>query len=216
MSMETARHQMVQQQVRTSDVFDSAVLNTFRQLRRDRFAPEEYAHVAYAETEIPIGHGQTMCTPSLEGRMLQSLGLGKDDDVLEIGTGSGYLTACLGMLSGSVISVDLYQDFINTANAKLVDAGIDNATLHCMDAMESLPDGQFNAILVSGSMPRLEPRIVEMLRLGGRLFVVTGDAPIMSAQLVTLGDGEEWQSTALFETTLAPLQNVRATPQFSF
>jgi protein-L-isoaspartate(D-aspartate) O-methyltransferase len=216
MSTETARRQMVKQQIRTWDVFDPGVLEVMESVQRDRFVPEQFADIAYSEAEIPIGHRQIMCAPSLEGRMLQSLELGPNDKVLEIGTGTGYLTACLASLVKSLTSVDIYQDFIDAAESRLAEAGINNVSLHCMDALASLPDGEFDAILVSGSMPQLEKRLVESLGAGGRMFVITGDSPAMSAQLITRDDTGEWQSTEMFETSIPPLVNAVSTPEFSF
>ena len=216
MSTEMARRQMVKQQIRTWDVFDPSVLEVMASIHRDRFVPEQFADIAYSEAEIPIGHGQIMCAPTLEGRMLQSLELGPDDKVLEIGTGTGYLTACLASLAESVTSVDIYEDFIDAAESRLGKAGINNVTLQCVDALASLPDGEFDAILVSGSMPKLEKHLVESLGSGGRMFIITGDAPAMSAQLITRDDSREWQSTEMFETSIPPLVNAVSTPEFSF
>jgi protein-L-isoaspartate(D-aspartate) O-methyltransferase len=216
MSTETARRQMVKQQIRTWDVFDPGVLEVMDTVQRDRFVPGQFADIAYSEAEIPIGHGQIMCAPTLEGRMLQSLELVPNDTVLEIGTGTGYLTACLASLVDSVTSVDIYQDFIDAAESRLGEVDINNVSLHCMDALASLPDGEFDAILVSGSMPRLEQRLIDSLSSGGRMFVITGDAPAMSAQLITRDDSGEWQSTEMFETSIPPLVNAVSTPEFSF
>lgn len=210
------RQQMVQQQIRTWDVFDPAVLEVMGELERADFVADKYAHVAYSEAPIPIGHGQKMMGPLLEGRLLQALDLTERDSVLEIGTGSGYLTACLARLAGSVTSVDIHQDFIDEASRRLESISIDNVSLHCLDATTGLPDGPFDAIAVTGSVPQLDTGWLNVLRPRGRMFIIVGEAPVMQAQLLTRGDNNEWQTETQFETTLAPLMNVAVPPPFSF
>jgi protein-L-isoaspartate(D-aspartate) O-methyltransferase len=216
MDTEFARQRMVQQQIRTWDVADQAVLDVIQQLDRGRFVPAGFAQLAYADTEIPLSPGQSMMKPIVEGRALQALELTSDDSVLEIGTGSGYLTACLARLAGQVSSIDINLEFVERARKLLQEVGIDNVTIDCLDAMKSLPDGLFDVIAVTGSVPQPEQRFVDALKPGGRMFVVVGDAPLMSAELVTRGDGGDWHSASLFETKLAPLINVRKTPGFLF
>ena len=216
MNTEFARRRMVDQQIRTWDVHETSVLEAIQALPRDRFVAPGFEKLAYTDTEIPLLYGQKMMKPIVEGRLLQALRLNRHHSVLEIGTGSGYLTACLAALSGSVTSIDYYQDFVDQAADRLGDLGIENVTIECMDAMASLPDDQFDAIAVTGSMPRPDQRLLACLKPGGRMFVVTGDSPVMSAEIVTRGDGGEWQATSLFETDIAPLLNVDSTPAFSF
>ena len=216
MNKESARRQMVQQQLRTWDVLQPSVLSAISGLARDRFVPADYVDLAYADTEIPLGYAQSMMTPIIEGRLLQSLELKPEHSVLEIGTGCGELTACLASLTDHVYSIDLRQDFIDQAAANLERANVSNVSIAQMDAMDTLPEGQFDAIAVTGSIPRPMTRLIESLKPGGRMFVVVGDAPIMMAQLVTRGDSAEWKPTTLFETMLAPLDNAAATPAFSF
>jgi len=207
---------MVQQQLRTWDVHEASVLGVFEELSRADFVPSAFTQLAYADTEIPLKHGQKMMKPIVEGRLLQALELSRNHSVLEIGTGSGYLTACLALLAGSVFSIDYYEDLVTQATQRLSNLGLDSVTIECMDALAELPDGQFDAIAVTGSLPRPDQRLLAALKPGGRMFVVTGDSPVMSAELVTRGNGEEWQATSLFETDIAPLLNVKATPEFSF
>jgi len=216
MDTEFARQRMVQQQIRTWDVVDQAVLDVIQQLDRGRFVPAGFSQLAYADTEIPLSHGQSMMKPIVEGRLLQALELTSDDSVLEIGTGSGYLTACLARLAGQVSSIDINPEFVERAKKLLQEIGIDNVTIDCLDAMKSLPEGLFDVIAVTGSVPQPEQRFVDVLKPGGRMFVVVGDAPLMSADLVTRGDGGDWHSASLFETKRAPLINVRKTPGFLF
>ena len=216
MNKDFARQQMIDQQVRAWDVLDGAVLAGLREVQRELFVPEGFEALAFADTEIPIGHGEMMMTPTIEGRVLQALGLDGSEKVLEIGTGSGFLTACLANLSTHVTSIDIYDDFIETARRRLADSGAHNADIIKMDCTLNLPDGPFDAIAVTGSMQSFDARLVGALRPGGRLFAVIGDAPAMSAIKVTRIDGDNWQSDTLFETELAPLVNGTLPPQFSF
>ena len=216
MNIDYARRQMVNQQVRGWNVYDEDVLGVLKALPRESFVPPEYVPMAFADVEIPLGHGQHMMTPTLEGRVLQALGLQGDERVLEIGTGSGFLTACLARLSTHVTSVDIHDDFLEAAEARLAQAGISNVELLPMNAMQALPDGQFDAIAVTGSLQSFDPRFVDALTSRGKMFVVVGDPPAMEAKLVERSGAHEWQSISLFETTLAPLVDGSMPPQFSF
>ena len=216
MNKDFARQQMVEQQVRAWDVLDGAVLANLKIVERERFVPEEFEALAFADTQIPIGHGEVMMTPTIEGRVLQALGLVGTESVLEIGTGSGFLTACLAKLSAQVTSIDIYDDFVESARERLANCEIGNVDLYKMDGTQELPEGRFDAIAVTGSMQSLDSRLVDALNPGGRLFLVVGDAPAMSATLLTRVDDSDWQSVTLFETDLAPLVNGALPPQFSF
>ena len=216
MNIDFARQQMIAQQVRAWDVLDSNVLNGLSELQRELFVPHEFAALAFADTEIPIGHDQKMMTPTIEGRVLQALELAGTESVLEIGTGSGFLSACLAKLSARVISIDIYEDFLQTASDRLANCDIQNVTLQQMDATKELPVEKFDAIAVTGSLQVLDERLVQALNPGGRLFVVVGDAPAMSALRITRTGDNEWQTEALFETNLAPLVNGAQPPQFLF
>ena len=216
MNIELARQQMVQQQVRTWDVFNTAILSVLSSVPREQFVPAGLESLAFAETELPLRHGQLMMTPNVEGRMLQALDIKPSDKVLEIGTGSGFITACLARLAKSVTSIDLYEDFQKTAAADLADSGISNFDLQVMDATQQLPDGKFDVIAVTGSIQKFDPRLVMALTDGGRLFVVVGSSPNMEARLVRRTGENDWQTTGLFETDLPALVNAELPPQFSF
>jgi protein-L-isoaspartate(D-aspartate) O-methyltransferase len=216
MNKDFARQQMINQQVRAWDVLDADVLEILATVQRERFVPEGFEALAFADTEIPIGHGEMMMTPTIEGRVLQALGLAGGESVLEIGTGSGFLTACLAEFSTHVTSIDIHDDFIEAARERLADCEFDNVDVIKMDGTQELPEGRFDAIAVTGSMQSLDSRLVDALNPGGRLFVVIGDAPAMSATRVTRFDEDNWQSDTLFETNLAPLVNGALPPQFSF
>lgn len=215
MNPEIARRQMVAQQVRVWDVFDQDVLEVLGKVARERFVPAGFEEVAYADTEIPIRHGQVMLRPVIEGRLLQALDVDPGDQVLEVGTGTGYLTACLAGLGALVTSVDIHDEFIELADRNLEQAKVQNVTLHCMDAMQQLPEGKFDAIAVTGSVPRVEQHFVDILKSGGRLFLVVGKPPVMSALLIARA-GNELSTTALFETSIPPLENVAKESAFFF
>lgn len=216
MNTDYAREQMIGQQVRAWDVLDHNVLDVFSAVPRERFVPSGFESLAFADVEIPLGHGEMMMTPTIAGRVLQSLGLAGSESVLEIGTGSGFLTACLANLSAQVTSIDLYEDFVAAATANLATCGVDNVELLQMDATQQLPEQTFDAIAVTGSVETFDPRFVNALNLGGRLFVVVGKAPAMAAKLVIRTDENDWHSETQFETSLAPLINSALRPAFSF
>lgn len=216
MNPDNARENMIEQQVRAWEVLDKTVLDVLRSVPREAFVPEPYRALAFADTEIPIGHGEAMMRPTVEGRMLQALELSGREHVLEIGTGSGFITACLARLGARVTSVDIHGDFVAQAADRLAKHDVDNVRLLEMDAMQALPEERFDAIAVTGSVPRFDPRFVEALAEGGRLFIVVGKPPIMEARLVTRSGDNEWQHESLFETLLKPLVNASAGPEFSF
>jgi len=216
MKTDFARQQMVEQQVRAVNVLDPGILDVLTGLPREQFVPAGYESLAFADMEIPIGHSESMMTPTTEGRVLQALDIGPQDRVLEIGTGTGFLAACLARLAGSVVSIDIYGDFLKTAAANLEDSGIRNVELLEMNAMRALPAEPFDAIAVTGSIQAFDPRFVMALKPGGRLFVVVGDAPVMEALRVQRSSESDWESIVLFETTLKPLVDGALAPQFSF
>jgi protein-L-isoaspartate(D-aspartate) O-methyltransferase len=207
MNLEAARAQMLGQQIRAWEVLDDRVLEALAQTPRERFVPEDYRDLAFADTEIPLAHGQAMLAPKIEGRLLQALQVEPSDEVLEVGTGTGFLTACLAQLAQRAYSVDIFPEFVESARAKLAAAGHGDVELGTADALQLDLPGRFDAIAVTGSMPVLEDRFVRMLRPGGRLFVVVGRAPVMEARLITLLPTGGTTSQSLFETVLSPLIN---------
>ncbi|MCK5326025.1 MAG: protein-L-isoaspartate O-methyltransferase [Woeseiaceae bacterium] len=216
MNIDFARQQMIDQQIRAWTILDPDVLDVLVTTPREQFVPPAYESLAFADMEIPLGRGQSMMTPTLEGRVLQSLELNRDDSILEIGTGSGFLTACLARLADFVTSIDIHDEFVQNAAANLNEAGIENATLTTMDATQELPAGRYNAIVVTASVQTLDTRFIDALQPGGRLFIVVGSAPVMDARLVRRADNSRWHSESLFETELTPLVNSALPPQFSF
>ena len=214
--LEIARRNMVLQQIRPWDVFDERVLSAIQTIPREKFVPEAYLGLAFADIEVPIGHGQAMMAPRVEARMLQSLDV--EHSVLEIGTGSGFVTACLARLGGQVISIDLYEEFIAAARKRLEAVGLGATTqLRTTDAFsESFDNQQFDRIAVTGSLPDYDKRFEQLLTHGGRLFVVIGQAPAMEATLVTRVDENAWHREGLFETELTSLEHAPQPEQFVF
>lgn len=214
MNLEDARAQMLGQQIRTWDVLDDRTLGVLGQTLRENFVPSEYQDLAFADMEIPLAHGQQMMTPKVEGRLLQSLELESTDDVLEVGTGSGFLTACLAQLAGTVTSVDIFADFVQRAGEKLGQLGLSNVELRTDDALAMGHGEQFDAIAVTGSVPELDDHFIRMLRPGGRLFIIVGRAPVMEGRLISLHDNGEWIFDSLFETVVPPLVNAERPEPF--
>jgi len=216
MTNEIARQQMVRQQVVPWNVFDEDVLAVLRELPRDSFVDSKYTELAYSDAKLPLPHNQAMMTPGMEGSLLQSLELEYTDRVLEIGTGSGFLTACLARLCSEVVSIDIFDDLLSTAGQSLAVAGIDNVSLQNMDALETLPDGPFDAIAVTGSVPVIDTRFIDALRPGGRLFMLVGKSPIVEAFVIVRGQDSEWYGNTLFETDIEPLLSARRLSRFTF
>lgn len=215
MNLEQARFNMIEQQIRPWEVLDPKVLDVLAQVPRENFVPEAYRHLAFADLEIPLGHDQAMMAPKVEGRMLQALDVQPTDVALEIGTGSGYVTACLARLAGQVYSVEIVESFKLAAQKKLADLGIANTTLRTGDAAHGwtqLP--RYDVIAVTGSMPEYHEGFEKSLALGGRLFVVVGEAPVMEAMLITRVGEHEFSRVSLFETLLKPLTGLRKTQEF--
>ena len=217
MDLEHARHNMIVQQIRPWDVADEDVLEVLEQMPRETFVPARYRHLAFADTELPIGHGQKMMCPKLEARVLQALAIRPGDRVLEVGTGSGYLTACLSWLSGEVTSIDIHEDFTLAAADKLRAQGVDHVTLLTGDALAGpVAGGPFDVIVVTGSLPAPRDDFERQLAVGGRLFQVVGEGAAASAMLITRVSESAFQREVMFETALAPLVNAEREASFVF
>lgn len=215
LNFERARFNMVEQQVRPWDVLDARVLDVIGTLKREDFVPVRYRKLAYADVAIPIGEGQFMMKPVVEGRVLQALNLDDDDEVLEIGTGSGYLTACLARLARRVTSIDNREGLLEAARQRLQQAGIGNVQLDLADALrEFSPALRFDAIAVTGAVASLPEQFRDWLAPGGRLFVVRGSGAVMDAVRVTrLGDAD-YAEESLFETVLDYLDGAQPAQRF--
>jgi protein-L-isoaspartate(D-aspartate) O-methyltransferase len=216
MLTEEAREQMIEQQVRAWEVLDERVLALLRLVPRERFVAAQYRFLAFADVEIPLPHGQHMLRPSVAGRLLQALDLSGSERVLEVGTGSGFITACLAAASQTVHSVEIFADLADLARTNLEALDVKNAQVLNYDALELPTDRQYEAIALNASLPQYEPRWERRLAVGGRLFVVVGEAPIMEARLVRRTGEESWTSVSLFETIVDPLLNARRPEEFSF
>ena len=210
-----ARETMVEQQVRPWDVLDLRVLDAIATIPREAFVADALRGLAYADTALPIGHGETMMKPVLEGRTLQSLLPAADECVLEIGTGSGYLTACLAMLSREVVSLERHADLADAARARLDRQGMAaNASIEHADAFAWQSPRQFDAVCITGAVDVLPERWLEWLKPGGRLFVVQGRGPAMDAVLMRREvNGVAVES--LFETDLSYLAGAAPLPEFT-
>lgn len=208
MSIETARQNMIDQQIRPWDVLDDNVLGLLADVPREEYVPAGYQNIAFADLSIPLEHGECMMSPKMEARMLQALAIKATDTALEIGTGSGFMTTLLAKSCRHVYSVDIHEDFIRRTQDKLSSEGIVNVTLEQGDAAQGWPQHEpYDIIAITGSMPILPDAFLKSLRVGGRLFAVVGDAPVMEAELITRVSETEYRTDKLFETELPPLHN---------
>ena len=216
MNLEHARFNMVEQQIRPWEVLDRAVLDLMERAPREEFVPEQYRRLAYADTTVPIGDGEVMLPPRVEGRLLQALAVGPDERVLEIGTGSGFLTWLLAQCAAHVTSIERKAALADRARANLAAHGAGNATVETGDGRRGWKqEAPYDVIAVGGSVPVIEPAFEEQLTIGGRLFVVTGTAPAMEALLVLRTGDREWIRQSLFETVLPPLAGIEARKRFA-
>jgi protein-L-isoaspartate(D-aspartate) O-methyltransferase len=211
-----ARQQMVDQQIRTWEVLDPRVLDVFSMVPREAFVPPEYRELAFADTPIPIGLGQSMLAPKIQGRILQALSVAPADSVLEVGSGTGYLAACLSLLGATTRSLEIHPDLTALARSNLRAVPEARVDFETRDAFAAAPLGEFDAIAVTGSLPVYDSRFERSLRVGGRLFAIVGEAPVMDAILVRRVDNAEWIRESLFETVVEPLINATAAQRFVF
>ena len=221
MDFEKARFNMVEQQIRPWEVLDQSVLDLLFKVKREDFVPAAYRAIAFTDMEIPLGHEQSMLSPKLEARLLQELAVKPADRVLEIGTGSGYLTALLARSGAHVTSIEYFQDFSAEAATKLARASIYNVKLIIGDAAQfpapHVTAGEkFDVIVLTGSVPILPPAYLDALAMHGRLFAIVGDAPVMKATLFTKTADAQYASSELFETVVPPLINAARPSRFAF
>jgi protein-L-isoaspartate(D-aspartate) O-methyltransferase len=217
MNFEQARTNMVEQQIRTWEVLDQAVLDLLYVVPREHFVPPACRRLAFADLEIPLGEGERMMAPKLEARIVQELAPRKTERVLEVGTGSGYLTALLAHRSAHVHSVELRPALAAFGRDNLARHGADNVTLETGDAARGWPTrAPYDVIVLTGSTPVLPRTLLEQLAPGGRLFAVVGEDPVMVARLTTCSAPGAFRSAELFDTLLAPLANAEQPPRFKF
>lgn len=215
--LEQCRTNMVEQQVRPWDVLDDKVLNTIELVPRDQYVPAQYINLAYADTAIPLNQAQSMMHPIIEGRLLQLLDIQPEDNILEIGTGSGYLTACLAHMGCHVDSVEIDETLAKQAAQILLEQGVFNIGLSCANGLE-LPDSRkkYDAIVLTGSVTKIPEAFKMALQKNGRLFVVDGSAPVMQAHLITRTSDTEWTDEIIFETVLNSLNHGETAAEFEF
>ncbi len=217
MNLEHARFNMIEQQIRPWDVLNQTILDTFGFIQRELFVPKIHQALAFADVEIPLGHGEHMMFPRVEARMLQALKISPTDTCLEIGTGSGFVTACLAHLSKHVDSVDIHAEFTRQAEERLFNLKLRNHTLHTADALRKVSGtGQYDVIAVTGSMDHYVPHFETQLAPGGRLFVVVGYGAAMQAMLITREADDEFTRTNLFETHLKALVGANSDAERTF
>ncbi len=217
MNPEQARYNMVEQQIRPWEVLDEGVLGLLFEVKREGFVPSRHRRLAFADLEIPLGHGAAMWEPKLEARVLQTLAVQPDETVLEVGTGSGYLTALLARRANHVYSVELVADLSRTAGEHLAEAGIANATLEVGDAARGwTAHAPYDVIVLTGSVPELPEAWLSALRPGGRLFAVVGREPAMTARLYTCEEAGVCRAEDLFEVVVPPLVNAPEPSRFVF
>ena len=217
MDLEQARFNMIEQQIRPWDVLDETVLSLLKRLKREDFVPAIYRNMAFMDIEIPLGHGESMLSPKVEARLLQELKLKPSDKVLEIGTGSGYMTALLASLAKQVYSVDIVPAFVAAAELKLTAHGLSNVTLETGDAAGGwAKHAPYDVILLTGSEPILAQELIAQLNPGGRLIAFVGEAPAMAARRIKVIEPGVQTSQDLFETNVRALVNAPQAPQFVF
>lgn len=221
MNIEKARFLMIEQQIRPWDVLDQDVLDLLVVVKREAFVPLAYRALAFADSEIPLPHGENMMTPKLEARILQELAIKKHENVLEIGSGSGYLAALLAYKARHVTTVEINPELKALAQKNLADYGVSNVDVLEGDGAQGYtganqPNAPYDVIVVSGSLPVVPDGLLAQIKVGGRMFVIVGNAPAMTAQIITRISDISYDTVNLFETCLKPLRNALVPSQFKF
>lgn len=215
-NVEQARFNMIEQQIRPWEVLDGRVLELLKHVRREQFVTAGMRDLAFADMEIPLGYGAAMWQPKLEARAVQELHLTRNDKVLEVGTGSGYLTALLSALSGQVTSVEIEPELSAMAKQNLAALHRDNIILEVGDAARGWGEANYDVIVLTGSTPVLPDAFRNSLNVGGRLFAIVGEAPLMEAQLITRVAPDTFETVNILETCVAPLRNAAQPQRFVF
>jgi protein-L-isoaspartate(D-aspartate) O-methyltransferase len=217
MNIELARHNMIEQQLRPWGVLDQTVLDLVMRSPREEFVAPGQRNLAFVDMELPFGHGASMMYPRVEARMLQALRVQPGDRVLEVGTGSGFVTLLLARLATHVTSVEIHEELAQAASKRLATHGVENVDIRVGDAASGWSQGQpYDVIAITGSLPTLPERFKQEMQIGGRLFAVVGEGPVMEAKLVTRRNANEWREEVLFNTWLEPLLHSAARTPFRF
>lgn len=221
MNIEKARFLMIEQQIRPWDVLDLDVLELLVIVKREAFVPLAYRALAFADSEIPLPHGENMLTPKLEARILQELAVKKHENVLEIGAGSGYMAALLAYKARHVTTVEIEPELKALAEKNLADYGVSNVDVVLGDAAQGFnganqTNSPYDVIVVSGSLPVVPEALLAQIKVGGRMFVIAGSAPAMTAQIITRTSDIGYSTVNLFETIVKPLRNAVTPSHFKF
>ncbi|MET3131125.1 protein-L-isoaspartate(D-aspartate) O-methyltransferase [Oxalobacteraceae bacterium GrIS 1.11] len=217
MNIEQARFNMIEQQIRPWDVLDLDVLDLLMVVKREDFVPAAHKNLAFVDTEIPLVGGQYMFTPKLEARILQEVGLKKHENVLEIGTGSGYMAALLAFKGRHVTSVEILPELKAQAEKNLADNGVSNVTVALGDGAQGWSAGApFDVIVISGGLPILPEIFLQQIKVGGRILAIVGDSPLMTAKRITRVSESRYDTVNLFETDVKLLSQASAPSQFRF
>jgi protein-L-isoaspartate(D-aspartate) O-methyltransferase len=216
MSTVQAREQMIEQQVRAWDVLDARVLETLRNVPREAFVAPQHRFLAFADVEIPLPCGQHMLRPSVVGRLLQALALSGGERVLEVGAGSGFVTACLRLGGASVRSLEIFPELAELARRNIASLGLRDVEVVTEDATRIDSDRRYDAIAITASLPMPDERFQRQLAVGGRLFVVVGEPPVMEARLIRRITEDAWGTESLFETVIDPLVHATRRQGFVF
>ena len=217
MNIEQARFNMIEQQIRPWNVLDEDVLAMLHVVKREQFVPKAYENLAFADVEIPLPGGETMLNPKVEARMVQEIAVKKHENVLEIGTGSGYMTALLAHTAAHVTSVEIQPESVTLAKENLARAGVINVSVEEGNGAQGWPSGtQYDVIVVTGGLPVLPEALLKQLKVGGRMIAILGEAPAMTCQLITRTSETAHTAVKVFETVATPLTGAEAPSRFTF
>lgn len=220
MNIEKARFNMIEQQIRTWDVLDHDILDLLVVVKREAFVPAAYKNLAFMDTEIPLPGGENMLAPRVEARILQEIGLKKHESVLEIGAGSGYMAALLAHKGRHVTTVEISPELKDMARKNLADYGITNVDVVLGNGAQGWAnpgtEAPYDVIVISGSLPVLPDAFLKQIKVGGRIFAVIGESPVMSAQVITRVGESAYNTVKVFETDIKPLHDIVAPSHFVF